>query len=139
MLLTRECDYAIRLVRALSRSGEGSVTQLCGDECVPQQYAYKILKKLERSGIVRGYRGPQGGYRLLKSPLDLTLLDIVTATEDKPLLSACLSNNFSCPRNSETSPCSVHSELCRLQELVASELSRKNLSEVFNAAEDTRD
>jgi Rrf2 family protein len=131
MLLTRECDYGIRLIRALSKRGEGSVAQLCEDEHVPTQFAYKILKKLERAGIVRGYRGPYGGYKLLKSPLDLTLLNVVLATEEEPLLAACIDADFSCPRNTDKHPCSVHRELCKLQEMVVTELSKRTLSDIF--------
>jgi Rrf2 family protein len=131
MLLTRECDYGIRLVRALAQRGEGSVAQLCDDEHVPTQYAYKILKKLERAGIVLGHRGPHGGYKLLRSPIELTLLHIVLATEEEPVLSACLETGFSCPRNTDVHPCSVHKELCKLQKMMVDELNKKTLADVF--------
>ena len=64
MLLTRECDYALRTVRVLAEGGRQSVGSICKRESVPHQYAYKILKKLEHAGIVRSYRGIHGGYEL---------------------------------------------------------------------------
>ena len=71
MLITRECDYAVRVVRALAAGGRMSVGDICDKEFITAPFAYKILKKLQNAGIVKGYRGVLGGYALKKDPAEL--------------------------------------------------------------------
>ena len=45
MMITRESDYAIRIIRALKDGELLPLEQICQRELVPKQFAYKILKK----------------------------------------------------------------------------------------------
>ena len=60
MLITRECDYAVRVIRALSGAERLSVGEICEREEITAPFAYKILKKLQKAKLVRGYRGVHG-------------------------------------------------------------------------------
>ena len=62
MFITRESDYAMRVVRALMGETRLSVSEICEREAITAPFAYKILKKLQNAGIVEGYRGVHGGY-----------------------------------------------------------------------------
>ena len=48
MLITRECDYAVRVIRALSGEERLSVSDICEKESITAPFAYKILKKLQK-------------------------------------------------------------------------------------------
>ncbi len=61
MLITRETDYALRILRALSGGEQMTVAAIAQDQQVPQQFAYKILKKLSKGGLVSIARGAEGG------------------------------------------------------------------------------
>ena len=61
MMITRESDYAVRMIRALKDGEQLTIEQICRKEQVPRQFAYKILKKLEKAGLVRIRRGAGGG------------------------------------------------------------------------------
>ena len=130
MFLTKECDYAIRVVRSLANMEMKSVKSICIVEHIPHPFAYKILKKLERAGIVKSTRGSAGGYTLVKNPEDLRLLDIVSAIDDHLLLNECLQEGYVCENNCHGSLCNVHVELCRLQELLVGALTEKTMSEL---------
>ena len=80
MLITRETDYALRILRALSNGQLRSIPQICAEEHIPKQFAYKILKKLSTGGFVEVTRGTTGGCRLVVEPKDVTLYKIMTAT-----------------------------------------------------------
>ena len=41
-----------------------SVSDICEKEAITAPFAYKILKKLQKAEIVKGYRGVHGGYSL---------------------------------------------------------------------------
>ena len=58
MLITREADYALRILRALSGGEQVKAAEICERERLPQQFVYKILKKMEQAGLVRIARGP---------------------------------------------------------------------------------
>ena len=132
MFLTRECDYSIRTIRALSDGEKKTVEQICSDEHIPGQYAYKILKKLEHAGFVQSVRGRYGGYRLARSFNTITIYDIVSAAGNNLVLNDCLKDNASCLRNSEESPCFVHCELERIQKILIAEMSKKTLPEIIS-------
>ena len=131
LLLTRECDYGVRTIRALADGEKKSVRDICEMEQIPFQYAYKILKKLEHAGFLKSTRGRDGGYQLAKSPDTFTLLDIVVAIDDRVFINECLDENKPCQRHTENSPCAVHLELERIQALLVKELHSKTIHEVM--------
>lgn len=52
---------------------------------IPRPTLVKILQGLSAAGIVETKEGKLGGIRLLKQPKDITIADILDATENKPL------------------------------------------------------
>ena len=52
MVITRETDYALRILRALLDGKLHTAGQIAQDELLPQAFAYKILKKLEKAGRI---------------------------------------------------------------------------------------
>lgn len=131
MLLTKECDYSLRIIRALHDGEKRTVQTICEQEYIPYKYAYKILKKLQHAGLLQNRRGPDGGYFLIK-PLDsFTIYDVVMAVNKKLFLVECLRNDEYCPLSSGDTPCTVHLELARLQDLLMSEMQVKTMKELI--------
>ncbi len=54
---------------------------------ISAQFLVQILLQLKRAGLVRSVRGASGGYRLMRGPSEISLLDVVLAMEG-PLASA---------------------------------------------------
>ena len=46
MFITRETDYALRILRALADGNRRSLSQVCEQQMVPSSFAYKIIRKL---------------------------------------------------------------------------------------------
>ncbi len=131
MLFTREIDYAVRTVRALSQADKLNVHQICQAEHIPPAFGYHILKKLEQGGILTILRGSNGGYRLTADPEKLTLMDIVLAIDPAFFLNECLRREYHCPNNPRQSPCQIHTELCRVQAVLESELRRNSIASLW--------
>ncbi|MDR2133510.1 MAG: Rrf2 family transcriptional regulator [Treponema sp.] len=131
MLITKESDYAVRILRALRDGEKRTMPYVCEQENIPHQYAYKIIKKLERAGLVRSYRGAGGGYTLLKNTAKITLLDVVSAVDKEALLFECLRHGHHCPMNEGGKKCRVHMEFNRIQNVILSSLKEKSLTEIF--------
>jgi len=127
MFLTKECDYAIRILRGLADLETKPVGYICQREQIPLRFAYKIIKKLEHAGIVRAHRGVYGGYQLIKKPDVLTLFDVVSVIDENLFLNECLQPNSDCPRNSGENYCGVHAELARVQTILINALKEKTI------------
>ena len=63
MLLSRETDYALRILQSLLDGERKATGDISTSEMIPQQFAYKIIKKLSRAGLIEITRGVDGGCR----------------------------------------------------------------------------
>ena len=133
MFITRESDYAVRIVRELADGGKKTVQEICRREEVPPQFGYKILKKLENRGLVKGFRGINGGYSLAKNVDEITLFDVICAVDGNLLVSECMNHGYLCPMN-QGRRCGVHAEFARIQELLIRSLQEKSLGEIFRSS-----
>ncbi|MCL2392422.1 MAG: Rrf2 family transcriptional regulator [Oscillospiraceae bacterium] len=130
MFLTRECDYGLRIIRALAGGEKATAEEICKAETIPSQFAYKILKKLERAGWIMSSRGRDGGYWLVK-PLDaITIYDVVSTIDEYLFINECLRDDKDCIRDSEDQPCAVHRELSRIQERLVKDLRHYSIDEI---------
>jgi Rrf2 family iron-sulfur cluster assembly transcriptional regulator len=48
---------------------------------VPQRYLEQIMQQLVRAGVLKGVRGPRGGYRLAKERRRISVGDVVRVAE----------------------------------------------------------
>jgi len=131
MFITKESDYGIRIIRTLSHGDKMTVRDICAEEHVPHQYAYKILKKLEKSGLVESFRGAHGGYALSKSLKDITMYDIITAIEPELNIIDCINPDVNCIHKVGGKVCKVHQELCRVQSSLFKNLKEKSIEEIL--------
>lgn len=76
--------YGISAVLELAlRYNEGAVQirDIAEAQDIPRHYLEQILVALKRGGVVKSFRGAQGGYTLAAPPQDLRLLDVMTLLE----------------------------------------------------------
>jgi Rrf2 family iron-responsive transcriptional regulator len=132
MLITREADYAIRLIRGLTDGEIHPVKSLCETEEIPWKFAYKILKKLKDAGIVESLSGVHGGCRLRKDLNDVTLLDLLTAVEGRQYINDCMKPGYECAwerRNNRK--CEVCRQLAGIQKRFDRELEGYTLMQLI--------
>ncbi len=131
MLVTREMDYAMRVVRALDgREGLSTAAGVAERERMPVAVTLKILKRLAAAGVVESRRGAAGGYRLRRTTEELTLYDLFRVFDREPLLNRCQAAGYRC-ENRPDGDCGTCRELCRIQEVLDAELRRTPLKELF--------
>jgi Rrf2 family protein len=56
---------------------------------ISPRYLEQIFQGLKKNGILTSKRGPQGGYCLAKNPDEITVKDVIQATEGDTLLVDC--------------------------------------------------
>lgn len=132
MLITRESDYALRLLRALRDGERRSAEELARRELVPQQFAYKVLKKLAKAGILSVTRGAEGGYLLTSDLGQVSLYDLMQAMGEDRRISSCMDPGYRCPWRETHGGCSVHCKLAAIQGRLDGELRAHSLSSILN-------
>jgi Rrf2 family cysteine metabolism transcriptional repressor len=77
-------QYAVQTVIYLARQQRGGVApvpEIAEVVGISPKFLEDILAALRAAGIVQSRRGKEGGYQLVPSPAELTVLDVVQALE----------------------------------------------------------
>jgi Rrf2 family protein len=57
---------------------------------ISPRYLEQIFQSLKKAGLLKSKRGPQGGYALARKPDEITVLEVLNATEQDVLLVDCV-------------------------------------------------
>lgn len=109
MMISQTTEYALRAVVWLARRpDEQQGTKKISDAIqVPSGYLSKVLQKLTRAGLLVSSPGRRGGFRLVRSPEDIRVLEVVNAVDP-------IQRIQSCPLGLEThgpNLCALHRQL----------------------------
>lgn len=97
MHITLETDYAVRIVNCLVINKKRLDAKTISEQTnVTLRFSLKILRKLVSSGIVRSFKGAQGGYELNRLPSDISLYDVVETIEGEYTFCRCLQEGYTC-------------------------------------------
>ncbi|WP_297984020.1 Rrf2 family transcriptional regulator [uncultured Oscillibacter sp.] len=130
MLLTREMDYALRILRALYLEGQLSAAAIAEKEHMSKAVTLKILKRLHAAGMVSSRRGSSGGYLIRRSCEELYLRDLFLALGDPAFVNRCQRPGYRC-ENRQPENCGMCQELSRIQKALDKELRKTPLSAMF--------
>src|SRR4030065_1518246 len=97
--ITRDTDYSIRALIYIASDKDRiiSITELVKELETPRPFLRKILQSLSTSGVLKSYRGKNGGFELVKKPEKIYLLDLIEIFQGKFKLSECLFKKTVCP------------------------------------------
>ncbi len=99
-MITQKTRYALRsLLFLVEQSGGGPVQlgRIAETQRIPPKYLELIMLDLKKAGLVKSIRGPKGGYRLSRTPDEISFGEIVRAMEGPIALVPCASVNFYAP------------------------------------------
>lgn len=90
-MISQTVEYALRTVCFLASQSPAAQTtsQIAAATKVPQAYLSKVIQGLNRAGVLRSQRGVRGGVSLVKTPAELTLLEVVNAVDPLPRIRTC--------------------------------------------------
>ncbi|MFT8313674.1 MAG: Rrf2 family transcriptional regulator [Clostridium sp.] len=132
MNITQESDYAIRAVLILAKNSEKYILDaktICEFGNIPLRFLLKLLRKLIKSGIIKSYRGVNGGYSLAKAPIDINLRDIIESIEGPITINRCLYDKDTCSAGKGDN-CAIHAALYNVQSKMISELEKVNFEDL---------
>lgn len=112
MHITQWGEYGLHCAAYIAereRAGSAVVSahEISQAQHIPQQYAQQILHRLKRNGIIKSVRGPQGGYSLERPAEDITLYDILVASEGGTFDIICEAKPLNIERCAPATPCNL--------------------------------
>ena len=82
--LSRKTLLALEAVIDIAFNGRPEPVQakeITARQGVPQRYLEQVMQQLVRAGILKGVRGPRGGYRLARERRRISVGDVVRVAE----------------------------------------------------------
>ena len=129
-LINRNTDYATRAICFMAKNYKERVStaDLVRELKIPRPFLRKILQTLNKKGILKSYKGKDGGFSLADPADKIFLMDLMNIFQGKIKLNDCLFKKRICP-NIKT--CSLREKLREIEEYVVSELESINIASLL--------
>jgi Rrf2 family protein len=107
MRMSTKGHHATRIMVRLARTPDHPVSkgEIGEAEGIPPGYVQQLMIRLTDAGLVRSHRGRAGGFTLARSPEDISVKEVLMATEGAFELAPCVDLRTDCPR---TEICPAH-------------------------------
>ena len=136
MRITQESDYALRIVTALAaREGVADAKSLSEETSVSLRFALKILHKLVTGGIVRSFKGVNGGYSLALPASEITMKDVIELIDGPISICRCLTEDEVCTQSADKRECLFHRIFSGVSASVVVKLGRIRISDIVSPDE----
>ncbi len=139
-MLTQRSRYALRALIFIARSGGVTpvpISVIAEDQQLPRKFLEAILLELKNGGLVHSYRGKMGGYRLARSPGQISFGEIIRLIEGPVALVPCVSVSAyqRCVDCFEESTCVIRKVMLVVREQTASVLDHTSLADLCSDIE----
>lgn len=134
MRITTQAEYGLICALHLARRmDEGPVTgrEIAARERLPGDYVEQIMLKLRRATIVVSTRGAHGGYRLARPADQITVRDVISASEHSTFDVHCVSHPVEAERCAASHDCSIRPVWVLLQQRIDEVLESVRLSDLL--------
>ena len=134
MRITTQAEYGLICALHLARRlDDAPVTgrEIAASERLPADYVEQIMLKLRRASIVVSTRGARGGYRLSRSPEQITVRDVISASEHSTFDIHCVTHPVEAERCAESHDCSIRPVWVLLQRRIDEVLNSVRLSDLL--------
>ena len=130
--VTKLTDYATVVMTALAVAPERvhSAAELAEHARLELPTVSKVLKPLAHAGLVESFRGSNGGYRLARAAIDISLIEIVEAIEGRVGMTECSGEHSHCELEAH---CGVRSNWRHVNDVVADALRAVSLAQMLGA------
>ena len=129
--VTKLTDYATLVLATLAEAPGRvhSAAELAERARLELPTVSKVLKPLAHAGLVTGYRGASGGYKLARAAESIPLIEIVEAIEGKLGLTECSGEHSNC----EYEPhCGTRGHWHKVNEVIAGALRGVTLAQMLS-------
>ena len=96
-MLSKKTRYAIRALVIMGKNfGQEpmQISRIASEGTIPKKFLEQILLDLRNAGLLYSKKGAGGGYKLIKDPKDIFLVQVLRITGGPIALLPCVSLNF---------------------------------------------
>jgi Rrf2 family protein len=133
-MLSNTSKYALRAVIYLAlyaspgkRIGIKEIAENLG---IPTPFLGKILQVLVKHQVLSSAKGPNGGFILNRSAMDISLMDIVEIIDGADTFDSCIIRTSACDHSN---PCSLHDKIAPLRREMKSLFFTESLADLAAA------
>lgn len=118
MNITMRSRYGVRgliglaQLSILAAGAPVRVAEVAAARGIPEQFLERLFLSLKRAGLLRSYRGVQGGYGFARPPEEVTVLDVVEVLDGRIAIADCTTGE--CERFEGCGPATVWTGLAEL-------------------------
>lgn len=127
--------HCVGMLAGLSEGGVLSAAALAEFHGVSTSYLLKHMQALSGAGLVATVPGPKGGYRLARTPEEITLLDIVLAVEGPAPAFRCAEirqrGPNPLPGRYFTKPCRINAAMLKAEKAYRAELAKVTMASIL--------
>lgn len=130
MRLTTKGRYAVTAMLDLafhSQIKPVTLTDIAARQTISLSYLEQLFARLRRAGMVKGVRGPGGGYKLCRKTSDISIAEIIAAVNE-PLDSTKCGGEANCQKDQA---CLTHDLWMGLSEQIKSYLKSISLADLL--------
>lgn len=129
--ISKMTDYATVVMTHLARDPERRISarELADELGIGEPTVSKLLKQLERCGLLDAQRGKHGGYRLARPPASISVAEVIRAIEGPIALTECASEAQACDQEPL---CSLQDNWQRINRAVLQALAQVSLTEMIS-------
>lgn len=133
MMVSTRGRYALRVMLDLAEHGASGenipMKDIAEREDLSLKYLEQIVPMLTKNGMIEGFHGKGGGYRLTRKPSEYTVDEILRYTEGSLAPVACMDGSMPCERAPK---CKTLPMWEKLDEVVNSYLSGITLADLIS-------
>jgi Rrf2 family iron-sulfur cluster assembly transcriptional regulator len=130
MRLTTKGRYAVTAMLDLAFHSEKkpvTLTEIATRQTISLSYLEQLFARLRKAGMVKGVRGPGGGYKLSRVATEINIADIITAV-DEPIDATNCEGKGDCQ---DGQPCLTHDLWMGLSDQIRNYLKGISLGELL--------
>ncbi|QWF70528.1 Fe-S cluster assembly transcriptional regulator IscR [Methylomonas paludis] len=130
MRLTTKGRYAVTAMLDLafhSQTRPVTLTDIATRQTISLSYLEQLFARMRKAGMVKGVRGPGGGYTLSRDAHDINIADIIEAV-DEPVDSTKCGGKSNCHNDQ---PCLTHDLWMGLSEQIRAYLKEISLGQLL--------
>lgn len=134
MRITTWAEYGLICALQLAkRAGEGPITgrEIAARERLPADYVEQILLRLRRAGLVNSTRGARGGYSLARPADEISVREVIAASELGTFDLHCVTHPVGEERCAESQSCSIRPVWMMLQRKIDDVLESVHLGDLL--------
>ena len=132
--LSKKTEYAFMAARHLAMNNSGrysTAKEIAENYQIPYQLVAKVLQNFAKNKIATSYQGAKGGYKLKRSPDNISLIEIIKAVESNYQLTECMQEDSSKSDCSHLDCCKIRDPLIEIQRKIDNVFVQTSLTQIL--------